>query len=199
MADPIQIRRYPNRRFYSRDESRYVSLEDIEQLVRDGRRLEIRDSQTDEDLTRVVLVRVLLEKSPEKMALFPVELLHFMLRANDVMADFLRDYFRHSLTYLDYLQRHSAAVPMHWVQAWLDSLGRPLARAAGRDPLPAAVAPRPDEKAAEFPLPVDDGADDPPDDAEQAVNERLRLQIQQLEQRIHRLERSEDRDRRADL
>jgi hypothetical protein len=59
------------------------------------------------------------------MQLFPVAMLHFILRSNDLMADFLRDYFRHSLTYLDYLQRHRPATstlaqPMHWVKAWLE-------------------------------------------------------------------------------
>ena len=63
------------------------------------------------------------------MRLFPIDMLHFILRSNDVMSDFLRDYFRHSLPYLEYLQRHSAAAaktlvqPIHWVKAWLDSIG----------------------------------------------------------------------------
>jgi len=127
-ALPIPIVRYPNRRFYARQESRYVSLPDIEALVRAGQNVEIRDSQTDEDLTRAVLTRIITEHRPDMMRLFPTDMLHFMLRSNQVMADFLRDYFQHSLTYLDYLQRHSAAAlkfsqPMHWVKAWLDGIG----------------------------------------------------------------------------
>src|SRR5439155_21553596 len=63
----------------------------------------------------------------EKMGLFPIDMLHFILRSNDVMMDFLRDYFRHALPYLEYLQRHSAAAinlvrPIHWVKAWLDRI-----------------------------------------------------------------------------
>jgi hypothetical protein len=51
-------------------------------------------------------------------------MLHSIVRSNDVMTDFLRDYFRHSLTYLDYLQRHGSSArensnPMRWVKAWL--------------------------------------------------------------------------------
>lgn len=124
--DPIQIARYPNRRFYARHESKYVSLQEIEEMVKAGRNVEIRESQTDEDLTRSVLTRIILERQPEKMLLFPTDMLHFILRSNEVMTDFLRDYFQHSLTYLDYLQRHSGAGtiarPIHWVKAWLDGI-----------------------------------------------------------------------------
>jgi polyhydroxyalkanoate synthesis repressor PhaR len=126
-SEPILITRYPNRRFYARHESRYVSLQEIEALVRDGRQVEIHDSQTDEDLTAGVLTRIIIEQQPEKMRLFPIEMLHSILRSNEVTTDFLRDYFRHALPYLEYLKRHSAAAmnliqPMHWLKAWMDGM-----------------------------------------------------------------------------
>ncbi|HTQ39218.1 MAG TPA: polyhydroxyalkanoate synthesis regulator DNA-binding domain-containing protein [Pirellulales bacterium] len=125
--DLVQITRYPNRRFYARDKSNYVSLEDIEAMVRRGQNVEIHDSQTDEDLTGIVLTRIIMERQPEKMRLFPIGMLHYILRSNEVMSDFLRDYFRQVLPYLEYLQRHGAAAinlaqkPMHWIKAWLDN------------------------------------------------------------------------------
>lgn len=125
-GDPIQIKRYPNRRYYARNTSQYVSLQEIEDMVQSGETVEIRDSQSGEDLTRTVLTQIIMERQPEKMALFPSDMLHFIVRSNDAMSDFLRDYFRQSLTYLDYLQRHSAATPLaqpiHWVKAWLDGI-----------------------------------------------------------------------------
>lgn len=140
----IQITRYPNRRFYARNESRYVSLAEIEELIRVGNTVEIRDSQTDEDLTRSVLTRIIIEHHPEKMWLFPSDMLHFMLRANDAMSGFLRDYFRHALPYLEYLQQHSSdrmtlAEPIHWVQAWLDGL---VPRTASPEPTRSGAAER---------------------------------------------------------
>ena len=126
MSEAIQIRRYPNRRFYDRSASKYISLEDIEALVRSGKDVEIRDSQSDEDLTRSVLTRIIIDRNPEKMELFPTAMLHFILRSNEMTSDFLRDYFRNALTYLEYLQQHSTSAPMHWVKAWMDSIrGRP--------------------------------------------------------------------------
>ena len=124
----VQITRYPNRRFYARDTSNYVSLEDIEAMVRKGQNVEIRDSQTDENLTAVVLARLIMERQPEKMALFPIDMLHCIVRSNEVMSDFLSDYFRQVMPYLEYLQRHGTAAmnlaqkPVHWIKAWLDNL-----------------------------------------------------------------------------
>lgn len=121
----IQIKRYPNRRFYSRDESKYVSLQDIEKLIQDGKSIEISDSQTGESLTRAVLTQIILDRQPENISLFPVDMLHSIVRSNVMVTDFLRDYFQHSLTYLDYLQKHSSSAknlvnPMHWAKAWID-------------------------------------------------------------------------------
>ena len=122
----IKINRYPNRRYYALNASKYVTLKEIEEMVQSGETIEILDSQSGEDLTRVVLTQIIMERQPEKMSLFPADMLHFIVRSNDAMSDFLRDYFRHSLTYLDYLQRHSSvtplAQPMHWMKAWLDGI-----------------------------------------------------------------------------
>jgi polyhydroxyalkanoate synthesis repressor PhaR len=124
--EPIQIKRYPNRRFYARTAKRYVTLQEIEEMIAAGETIEVTDSQSGENITRAVLTQIILDRQPEKIALFPVDMLHSIVRSNEVVSDFLRDYFQHSLTYLDYLQRHgtktqSLANPMHWVKAWLDS------------------------------------------------------------------------------
>lgn len=160
-GESILIKRYPNRRYYARHLSKYVSLTDIEQLVSTGHDVQIQDSQTNDDLTRSVLTQIIMEQHPDKMALFPIDMLHFILRSNDTMTGLLRDYFRQSLTYLDYLQQHrggrtSLTQPMHWVQRWLD-----------------ALAARPAEP------PTDPGSEDAAD---------LRRRIAQLEERLRRLE-----------
>lgn len=121
----IRIKRYPNRRFYASHTSKYVSLPEIEEMIRGGATVEIVDSQSGEDLTRAVLVQMIAERQPDKIEMFPPAMLHSILRANDVMVNFLRDYFRNSLGYLDYFQKHGASgsfeEPMHWMKAWLDN------------------------------------------------------------------------------
>ncbi len=126
MADEvIQIKRYPNRRFYSRDASKYVTIQELEDLIRQGHTIEVSDSQTGESLTRAVLTQLILDRQPDKISVFPVDMLHSIVRSNEMVTDFLRDYFQQSLTYLEYLKRHGAsgqnlANPMHWVKAWMD-------------------------------------------------------------------------------
>ncbi len=127
MADaPVLIKRYPNRRYYAHNTSAYVSLLQIEEMVQSGVQVEIRDSQSGADLTQAVLTQIIMDRHPEKMSLFPTDMLHLILRSNGVMLGFLGDYFRHSLTYLNYLQRHgrpgTALPPVRWVKAWLDRM-----------------------------------------------------------------------------
>lgn len=119
-ADPVQIRRYPNRRFYDRSRSRYVTLQEIEELVLQGQTIRVEDSQTGEDLTRQVLTQIMLERHPDKMELIPVAMLHSILRANDLVVDFWREYLLRSLTALENLQRSPIplASPLHWMQSF---------------------------------------------------------------------------------
>src|SRR5215469_10884894 len=104
-TEPIQIRRYPNRRFYDRSRSCYITLGDIEDLVLEGRSIVVQDSRTGEDLTRQILTQILLERHPEKIELFPAALLQGLLRANDLALDFWGTYLRQALSVLEGLQR----------------------------------------------------------------------------------------------
>jgi polyhydroxyalkanoate synthesis repressor PhaR len=140
---PISIKRYPNRRYYASHKSKYVSLREIEEMVQSGQTVQIRDSQSGDDITQSVLTQIIMERHPEKMSLFPTDMLHFILRSNDVMSGLLGDYFRHSLAYLDYLKRHNPAAavvdPRHWVKAWLESVSSASAGDAERTPSPESA------------------------------------------------------------
>ena len=166
----IQIKRYPNRRYYARHTSQYVSLQEIEELVQSGETVEIRDSQSGEDLTRTVLTQIIMERQPDKMSLFPADMLHFIVRSNDAMSGFLRDYFHHSLTYLDYLQRHSTATP----SPSADALGEGL---AGRN-LPTARLTKTKLGAAD-------------EHARQRPTSQLAQRVRDLEERLRELESKE--------
>src|SRR5947208_2901331 len=103
-AEVVPIKRYPNRRFYDRKSRKYVTLQEIGDLVRQGHTIDVRDSKNDEDLTRVVLTQILLERHPERMELFPIALLHNILRANDLALEFLRVFLRMSMATLETFQ-----------------------------------------------------------------------------------------------
>jgi polyhydroxyalkanoate synthesis repressor PhaR len=118
-TEPIQIRRYPNRRFYDRSRSCYITLGDIEDLVLQGRTVAVQDSRTGEDITRRVLTQILLERHPEKIELFPAALLQGLLRANDLAMDLWGAYLRQALLVVEGLQRPLA--PTNLAAPWLST------------------------------------------------------------------------------
>lgn len=78
----IRIKKYGNRRLYNTATSSYVNLEELAGLIRAGHAIEVVDVQTEEDLTRQVLLQVLLEQQGALGAL-PPSLLHRIIRAAD--------------------------------------------------------------------------------------------------------------------
>lgn len=157
---PILIKRYPNRRYYASHTSKYVSLKGIEEMVQSDQTVEIRDSQSGEDITQTVLIQIIMERHPERISLFPADMLHFLLRSNDLTSTFFVDYLRHSLTYLEYLRRHNPAAtslaPMQWIKAWLANV---------------SATPEADQ-----------------DDSPTPESAHLALRVKQLEERIEHLE-----------
>lgn len=113
----VQIRRYPNRRLYDRSRRQYVSLQDIEEHVLAGRTVEVVDSRSGEDLTRPILTQILAERHPQKMEIFPVAMLHSIIRANGIAAELWRGYLRQSLAAIEAWQKAALpfASPMDWM------------------------------------------------------------------------------------
>lgn len=185
--ETIRIKRYPNRRLYDQSASRYVTLADIEQAVRDGDTVEIRDSQTNEDLTRSVLTQIIIERHPEKLALVPSSLLHYMLRADDAMTEFLRFYFQDSLSTLERLSERGAAQPamvepMQWMQAWLSGF-TPLV-----SPGPGPSQPASGARTTAQPQTGDMEQGATENETTPTATELLRRKIEQLERRVGELE-----------
>ena len=51
MDEPILIKRYANRKLYDQSRSRYVTLEELEELIRQGREIRVVDAVSGDDLT----------------------------------------------------------------------------------------------------------------------------------------------------
>jgi polyhydroxyalkanoate synthesis repressor PhaR len=141
-TEPIRIRRYPNRRFYDRSRSSYITLDDIEDLVLQGRTIAVEDSRTGEDLTRRVLTQILLERHPEKIELFPAALLQSMLRANDLALDLWGACLRQALVVVEGLQRPLAPMNLAtpWVSAFLPGWLGPTSTTEASSDLAARLA-----------------------------------------------------------
>ena len=63
-AQPVQrvIKKYPNRRLYDTDTSTYITLAEVKQLVMDSEPFTVRDAKSNEDLTRSILLQIILEE-----------------------------------------------------------------------------------------------------------------------------------------
>ncbi len=106
-ATHLEIRKYPNRRYYDVTRSQHLTLEDIRSLVREGNNVRVTDSKTSTDITAKVLAQIILELDAEKFDMFPVGLLMRLIRVNDQMAkDFLGRYFEPALSmFMKYRQQ----------------------------------------------------------------------------------------------
>ena len=95
----VELRKYPNRRYYDCTRSQHLTLHDIHRLVRDGVDVAVSDSKTGQDITAKVLAQIILEQDPPKLAVFPAELLHQVIRSNEtLLEDFIERYFNRALS-----------------------------------------------------------------------------------------------------
>jgi polyhydroxyalkanoate synthesis repressor PhaR len=62
MSNPRVIKKYPNRRLYDTEESRYITLADIKDLVMNKVDFEVIDKKSGEDITRTILLQVISEQ-----------------------------------------------------------------------------------------------------------------------------------------
>ncbi|MDO8461854.1 MAG: polyhydroxyalkanoate synthesis regulator DNA-binding domain-containing protein [Deltaproteobacteria bacterium] len=69
------IKRYQNRKLYDTTESKYVTLDEIAELIRQGEDIKVIDNQKGEDLTSVTLTQIIFELEKKKRSLLPIETL----------------------------------------------------------------------------------------------------------------------------
>ncbi|MEQ1897129.1 MAG: polyhydroxyalkanoate synthesis regulator DNA-binding domain-containing protein [Vicinamibacterales bacterium] len=78
----VVIKKYGNRRLYDTTNSRYINLDEVAQMVRDGREIQVVDAVSGEDLTRTVLTQIVVEQSKGNDSAFPLDVLRQMIAAS---------------------------------------------------------------------------------------------------------------------
>jgi polyhydroxyalkanoate synthesis repressor PhaR len=92
------IKKYPNRRLYDTEESRYITLADVRELVLDKVEFEVIDKKTGEDITRNILLQVISEQEQQGSAVMSEDFLAQIIRAyGSVMPDFVARYLEQSM------------------------------------------------------------------------------------------------------
>ena len=100
----VVIKKYANRRLYDKGRSAYVTLNQVAEMIREGKQVQVVDAKSGEDVTAFILAQIVVERAREKNILMPAPLLHLIIRYGDnVLEEFFEKYLEQVLNnYLSY-------------------------------------------------------------------------------------------------
>jgi polyhydroxyalkanoate synthesis repressor PhaR len=132
----LEIKKYPNRRYYDATHSRHLTLEEIRSLIQQGYDIRVIDAKTSADITAQVLTQIILEFDTPKLDSLPVPLLVRLIRMNDqLVKDFIEKYFNQALkSFFDYQKQleeqirktHGLPPVFPSVSAWTKAMLEPF-------------------------------------------------------------------------
>jgi polyhydroxyalkanoate synthesis repressor PhaR len=108
------IKRYSNRKLYDTQESRYVTLDEIEEMIRAGKEVSVVDAASGEDLTSVTLTQIILEAERSHRGNLPSAFLHQLIKHGEAWQDFIQRSLRSSLENVTTSQREVDRVFREW-------------------------------------------------------------------------------------
>jgi polyhydroxyalkanoate synthesis repressor PhaR len=80
MASERIIKKYPNRRLYDTEQSKYITLVDVRELVMNCVRFRVLDTSSNEDITRQILMQIIIEEESGGKPLFSADMLAQLIR-----------------------------------------------------------------------------------------------------------------------
>jgi len=99
MPNKVKLKKYANRRLYDMEKSAYVTLNQVSDLIRQGRQVEVADAKTNEDVTAFILTQIILEEAKNKKFLLPIPVLHLIIQFGDnILGDFFEKYLQQMIT-----------------------------------------------------------------------------------------------------
>ena len=81
MPDGRIIKRYANRKLYDTQHSRYVTLDQIAEMIRGGDDVKIVDNKTKEDLTSVTLAQIIFEEEKRQKSFLPLQAMRNIIQS----------------------------------------------------------------------------------------------------------------------
>jgi polyhydroxyalkanoate synthesis repressor PhaR len=78
-ALPVVVKKYANRRLYNTESSSYITLDNLAEMVRQGRDFVVYDAKTGDDITRGVLTQIIVEEEGKGHNLLPTEFLRQLI------------------------------------------------------------------------------------------------------------------------
>lgn len=92
-SDAVVIKKYSNRRLYDSAEKKYITLEHISDLIKSGKEIQVIDTQTKEDITKLILIQTILENEKNKEDILPASFLYSIIKYGNQVA---KEYFDNS-------------------------------------------------------------------------------------------------------
>lgn len=103
------IKKYPNRRLYDTETSSYITLSEVKALVMNRESFEVRDVKTGEDITRSILLQIILEEEANGSPMFSASVLESLIRFyGHAMQGFLGGYLEKNIQSLMDIQTRLA-------------------------------------------------------------------------------------------
>jgi polyhydroxyalkanoate synthesis repressor PhaR len=93
--EQLVIKRYGNRRLYNTETQTYVNYQDLTKLVREGQDIKVIDSTSKQDVTKAVLIQLILEEEKDKKSILPTPFLFQLLRSRE---ESMQDFFTNHLS-----------------------------------------------------------------------------------------------------
>jgi polyhydroxyalkanoate synthesis repressor PhaR len=116
------LKKYPNRRLYDTQSSSYITLEDVKRMVMSGHRFVVLDAKTHEDLTRSILLQIILEQEAVGAPMFSSQTLAQIIRFyGHSMQNMMGSYLERNLQIFSDMQQHitdqaKTPSPERWTQ-----------------------------------------------------------------------------------
>ena len=107
MEHPVRlIKKYPNRRLYDTKTSSYITLADVKQMVLKQEEFQVLDAKSNDDLTRQILLQIILDEESGGMPMFSSDLLSQMIRSyGSAMQGFMGSYLEKNLEGFQQMQK----------------------------------------------------------------------------------------------
>src|SRR5262245_48355572 len=122
MSEPetIELRRYPSRKLYNKTASTYVRLPDVADMVRRGANIRVEDTETGEDVTRQVLLQIIMEQEQSAGSMLSADLMMDMIRLHQSKAsEMMTGLFEQSVAFIRSQQEQiSKQVSSSMAQPW---------------------------------------------------------------------------------
>src|SRR5215813_10007237 len=81
MTEPRVIKRYANRKLYDTQRSRYVTLDQIAEMIRGGEDVKIVDNNSKEDLTTITLAQIIFEEEKKQKSFLPLNAMRNIIQS----------------------------------------------------------------------------------------------------------------------